>query len=132
LGGPVKLLLDTHAILWWLLGDARLSAEARTAIDDAGGPVLISSVSAMEVSTKYRIGKLPEAAAIAGQFTEKIVEHGFEPLALSLAHGDLAGMLDIPHRDPFDRLLIAQAQIEQAIFVSNESLFDRFGVRRLW
>ena len=62
----------------------------------------------------------------------RIIEHGFVPLALTVKHGDRAGMLDIPHRDPFDRLLIAQAQIEDAYLVSNEALFDRFGVRRLW
>jgi PIN domain nuclease of toxin-antitoxin system len=128
----LKLLLDTHAVLWWLLGDARLSVAARAAIDDSNDPVLVSSVSAMEVATKYRIGKLPEAAVIAGHFAEKIVEHGLEPLALTLAHGDLAGMLPFDHRDPFDRLLIAQAQIEQALLVSNEVLFDGFGVQRLW
>ncbi len=128
----MKLLLDTHAILWWLLGDAKLSGAARTAIDDPKAHVLISSVSAMEVATKYRIGKLPEATAIAGCMADRIAEHGFEALALTMAHGERAGMLPIPHRDPFDRLLIAQAQIENAYLVSNEALFDRFGVLRLW
>ncbi|WP_174284963.1 type II toxin-antitoxin system VapC family toxin [Sphingomonas bacterium] len=128
----MKLLLDTHAILWWLLGDVKLSVEARKAIGAPEARVLVSSVSAMEVGTKYHIGKLPQAAAIAGLMAARIAEHGFEPLGLTIAHGDLAGMLDIPHRDPFDRLLIAQAQIEDAMLVSNETLFDTFGVRRLW
>ncbi len=128
----MKLLLDTHAILWWLLGDRKLSVPAREAIGAPGAQVLVSSVSAMEVGTKYHIGKLPEATAIAGLMDARIVENGFEPLALTMAHGDLAGMLDIPHRDPFDRLLIAQARIEDAYLVSNETLFDGFGVRRLW
>ena len=128
----MRLLLDTHAILWWLLGNAKLSRVARDAIEMPGALVMVSSVSAMEVATKYRIGKLPEATAIAGCMADRIVEHGFVPLDLTMAHGDLAGMLAIPHRDPFDRLLIAQAQIEQAYLVSNEAVFDRFGVLRLW
>lgn len=128
----MKLLLDTHAILWWLLGDERLSAQSREAIGRSDSEVLVSSVSAMEVGTKFRIGKLPEAAPIAGRLGERIAEHGFRALPLTLAHGDAAGLLHIPHRDPFDRLLIAQAQIEQAWLVSNEALFDQFGVRRLW
>ncbi len=128
----MKLLLDTHAILWWFLGDAKLSGVARNAIETSDAPVMVSSISAMEIATKHRIGKLPQAAAIAGRMAERIVEHGFEPLALTMAHSDLAGMLPIAHRDPFDRLLIAQAQIENAYLVSNETLFDQFGVLRLW
>ena len=128
----MRLLRDTHAILWWLLGNAKLSQAARDAIETPGALVMVSSVSAMEVATKYRIGKLPEATAIAGCMADRIVEHGFVSLDVTTAHGDRAGMLAIPHRDPFDRLLIAQAQIEQAYLVSNETLFDTFGVLRLW
>lgn len=128
----MKLLLDTHAILWWLLGDQRLGAKARDAIADNDNQVLVSSVSAMEVATKFRIGKLPEAGPIAGKIADRIPEHGFEPLPVTLQHGDVAGLLPFPHRDPFDRLLIAQAQVEQAWLVSNEALFDQFGVRRIW
>lgn len=128
----MKLLLDTHALLWYLLDDRRLSTSAQQAIASPDNQVLISAVSSMELSTKYRIGKLPEARAIAGQLSRVAARWGFETLLITLEHGDVAGMLDIPHRDPFDRLLIAQAQIEQALFVSNEALFDRFAVRRLW
>lgn len=128
----MKLLLDTHAILWWLLGDEKLSLKAREAIGSPETRVLVSSVSAMEVGTKYHIGKLPQATAIAGLMSQGIKQQGFEPLEVSMEHGDLAGMLDIPHRDPFDRLLIAQARIEGAYLVSNEGLFDQFGVQRLW
>jgi len=128
----MKLLLDTHALLWYLLGDGNLSRNARTAIDENANEVLVSAVSAMEISTKYRIGKLPEAGVIAGRLAETIVMRGFQALPISVEHGDVAGALDIDHRDPFDRLLIAQAQIEQALLVSNETLFDRFAVRRLW
>lgn len=128
----MKLLLDTHALLWFLLGDLRLSLPARAAIEDDDNIILVSAVSAMEISTKYRIGKLPEAATIAGRLATIVPARGFLGLDITVAHGDLAGLLPFDHRDPFDRLLIAQAQIEQALLVSNEVLFDRFGVRRLW
>ena len=128
----MRLLLDTHALLWYLLGDRRLSVRAETAIGDNANEVMVSAVSAMEISIKHRIGKLPEAAAVAGQLASIARLRGFRPLDITLQHGDLAGGLPFDHRDPFDRLLIAQAQIEQALLVSNETLFDRFGVRRLW
>jgi PIN domain nuclease of toxin-antitoxin system len=128
----MKLLLDTHALLWYLLGDDRLSGIAKAAIDAETNDVFVSAVSAMELSTKYRIGKLREAHTIAGRLADMIPLRGFQPLAISAEHGDIAGALDIPHRDPFDRLLIAQAQVEQALLVSNEVLFDQFAVRRLW
>jgi PIN domain nuclease of toxin-antitoxin system len=129
----MKLLLDTHALLWLLLGDAKLSRPARDdVIDDEDNLVLVSAVSAMKISTKCRIGKWPETAAIAGKLSAIILSQGFQVLEITMAHGDLAGSLLFDHRDPFDRLLIAPAQIEQAHLVSNETLFDRFGVRRLW
>lgn len=128
----MKLLLDTHALLWFLLGDRKLSIPAQEAIANTDNLVLVSSVSAMEISTKYRIGRLPEADAIAGQLATIVLSRDFLGLDVTMAHGDLAGSLPFDHCDPFDRLLIAQAQIEQAQLVSNETLFDRFGVRRLW
>ena len=128
----MKLLLDTQALLWYLLDDGRLSATAQEAIASADNRVLVSAVSAIELATKHRIGKRPEARGLAGQLSHVAARWGFEPLAITSEHGDLAGLLDIPHRDPFDRLLIAQAQVEQALLVSNETLFDRFAVRRLW
>lgn len=128
----MSLLLDTHALLWWLLGDERLPASVRGRIDDQSEPVFASAVSAMEIATKFRIGKLPEARSIAGRLAEFAPANGMILIDITVAHGDLAGSLPISHRDPFDRLLIAQAQIEDAWLVSNEKLFDDFGVRRLW
>ncbi|UVO50793.1 type II toxin-antitoxin system VapC family toxin [Sphingomonas sp. SUN019] len=128
----MRLLLDTHAILWWLLGDLRLPERPRSAIEANTANVLVSAVSAMEIATKFRIGKLPEAAPIAGRLDAITKQQKFVSLPISSVHADLAGGLPIRHRDPFDRLLIAQAQIEQAWLVSNEQLFDQFGVRRLW
>jgi PIN domain nuclease of toxin-antitoxin system len=86
----------------------------------------------MEIATKYRLGKLPEAHQLATDLERMMREQRFEALPITLPHATLAGSLDIPHRDPFDRLLIAQARIEQLALVSNEKAFDAFGVTRLW
>lgn len=128
----MRLVLDTHALLWWLLGDERLPISARTRIADPETTAFASSVSAMEIATKFRLGKLPQARPIAGRLAEVAPRHGLTLLEMTAAHGDLAGGLPFAHRDPFDRLLIAQAQIEDAWLVSNEKLFDSYGVRRLW
>jgi PIN domain nuclease of toxin-antitoxin system len=128
----LKLLLDTHALLWWLDGDARLSEPARSAIGDASSRIFISAASAWEIATKVRIGKLPGAAEIAEHLSAIIGDQEFDPLPITAEHARQAGLMPGEHRDPFDRMLIAQAQIESLILVSNEALFDRFGVRRLW
>ena len=128
----MKLLLDTHAVIWWYQGNLKMSAAARAAIDDETSTVLVSVVSVFELTTMHRIGKLPEVTTLLDDLSGYIASQGFAILPLSLEHSECAGRLNIPHRDPFDRLLIAQAQIERALFVSNETLFDRFGVNRLW
>jgi PIN domain nuclease of toxin-antitoxin system len=128
----MKLLLDTHALLWWLDGDQRLSPTARSLIGDESTIVFVSATSAWEISTKVRIGKLPGAVEVAERFVEVIGRQDFEALNISLEHARLAGLLPGEHRDPFDRMLIAQAQIEGVALVSNEELFDHFGIRRIW
>jgi PIN domain nuclease of toxin-antitoxin system len=128
----VRLLLDTHALLWWLAGDERLSGRAAEAVRDVANPVFVSAASAWEVATKFWIGKLPTAAALAHDFAGQLRAEGFEQLAISVDHAQRAGLLAGPHRDPFDRLLVAQAQAENLVLVSNEQLFDSYGVLRLW
>lgn len=128
----MRLLLDTHALIWWLAGDDALSRRAHEAIADEGNAVAVSAASAMEVATKFRIGKLPHAALLAHDFEAVIAEQGFDELAISVHHARLAGEMNIAHKDPFDRLLIAQAQAEDMTLVSNEALFDGFAVKRLW
>jgi PIN domain nuclease of toxin-antitoxin system len=128
----MRLLLDTHALIWFLEGSKSLGREASRAIEDQSNDVLVSAVSAIEVTNKFRTGKLDQAELLARDFEPTILAHGFAPLSITVAHASLAGSLDIPHRDPFDRLLIAQAQIEQLALVSNEKAFDAFGVTRLW
>ena len=127
----MRLLLDTHALLWWVAGDERLPLTARKAIDDAS-ETFASAVSAMEIATKYRIGKLPEGRLLAGDFAAQLAAHGFSALPLTAAHGQLAGNLMIANKDPFDRMLIAQSILDQLPLVSNEAAFDAFGVSRMW
>jgi PIN domain nuclease of toxin-antitoxin system len=128
----VRLLLDTHTFLWWLAGENALSPAARKAIGDEKNTIFVSAASAWEITTKYRIGKLPGVASIVGNLGEIIADQGFTALSISLQHGEVAGTLPGPHRDPFDRILVAQALLEKLILVSNEQPFDAFGVRRLW
>jgi len=128
----LNLLLDTHALIWWLAGDPALSPRAREAIANEANPVAVSAASAMEVATKARIGKLPDAALLAQDFEAIIAAQGFDELPITVRHARMAGAMAIPHKDPFDRLLIAQAQAEDMVLVSNEALFDGFGVTRIW
>ena len=127
----LKLLLDTHALLWWATLNAKLSAKAKRAIGDKKAEVYVSAASAWEVATKVRIGKLdwpPEA----GTFRDYVVSQSFRPLPISLEHAEHAGQLPLDHRDPFDRMLIAQALLEDMHLVTNETAFDAAGVRRYW
>jgi PIN domain nuclease of toxin-antitoxin system len=128
----LKLLLDTHAVLWWFNGNPALSRSARAAIANEEAEVFVSAASAMEITTKHRLGKLPEADGLVARFEAMMAHQRFAPLEIRFAHGLLAGRLDIPHKDPFDRLLIAQSLIERIPLVSNEAIFDRAGVSRIW
>jgi len=128
----VRVLLDTHALLWWLDGDRRLSRRARTLIGTDDNAVLVSAASAWEISTKVRLGKLPGATEVTAELPAILRQQGFEPLPIAIAHALRAGNLPGPYRDPFDRILIAQAQAEDLELVSNERVFDTYGVRRIW
>ena len=128
----MKLLLDTHALLWALEDNPKLSAGAAEAISDTDNELLISAASIMEIALKHRLGKLPEAARHVASWAGVLADLAAAPLGITVEHGALAGALDIPHKDPFDRLLIAQARIEHVRLVSNEKLFDAFGVDRIW
>jgi PIN domain nuclease of toxin-antitoxin system len=128
----LRLLLDTHALIWWLAGDDALSRKARDAIADEANGVFVSAASAMEVATKFRIGKLPGAALLAQNFEALVAEQGFAELPISVHHARMAGEMAIAHKDPFDRLLIAQALAEDMVLVSNEVVFDAAAVKRIW
>ena len=128
----MRLLLDTHAFLWWLEGNSRLGRRARAAIGNSENAVFVSAASAWEIATKFRIGKLPGAASIVDDIAGIIASQAFSPLFVTVVHAQQAGLLAGEHRDPFDRMLIAQAQAEGLSLVSNEGVFDAFGVHRVW
>lgn len=128
----MRLLLDTHALLWWLTDDPALPALSRKYIGARAHTIFVSAATVWEVATKYRLGKLPEGAELASQFDQVLVAESFESLSISALHGSRAGLLPGPHRDPFDRMLIAQAQCEGMAIVSNDKVFDEYKVPRLW
>ena len=128
----MPILLDTHALLWWMIGDARLSPKARAAVGAEKAEVLVSAASAWELAMKVRLGKLPEAARLTHRLADSLAEQNFTPLAISIEHGRLGGLLPGQHRDPFDRILAAQALLEDLPLVTNDAAFASFGVKVLW
>jgi PIN domain nuclease of toxin-antitoxin system len=128
----VRALLDTHALLWWLSDDPALSRPARKFIAETKNSAIVSAASAWDITTKIRLGKLPTAADLAADFVGYLEREGFELLPISPDHAIRAGLLPGPHKDPFDRMLIAQAQAESMPVVSNDLVFDSYGVRRIW
>lgn len=128
----MRLLLDTHTLLWWFSDDPALPASCRKLISKSDSSVFVSAVSAWEISTKFRLGRLPSASDLVQDFGGYLERERFLSLPLSSDHGIRAGSLPGPLRDPFDRMLIAQAEIEKLFLVSNEKIFDQYGVRRMW
>jgi PIN domain nuclease of toxin-antitoxin system len=128
----LRALLDSHALLWWILDDPALPPTAREAISGMNNTILVSAASAWELAIKLRAGKLPEAAELISNFSIEIDREGFQLLPISVEHGIRAGLLPGPHKDPFDRMLIAQSQAENMPIISNETIFESYGVRRLW
>ena len=128
----MRALLDTHAFLWWVLDSARLSNTAFQLIADESNDIVVSAASAWEITTKHRIGKLPEAEVVAADVAGYIAAQGFEALAIGIVDAERAGRLPGFHRDPFDRMLIAQALSHELAIVSIDALFDRYGVNQLW
>ena len=128
----MRVLLDTHAFLWWLNGDERLSPTARELIGDIANVVHVSAASAWEIATKARLGKLPGAMDVAANIALAMplagVHRAFHHRRRRPAGGRPAG----PAPGPFDRMLIAQAQANDMGLISNETLFDDYGIRRLW
>ncbi|MDE0459232.1 MAG: type II toxin-antitoxin system VapC family toxin [Chromatiales bacterium] len=128
----MRTLLDTHAFLWWISDSRRLSASARRVIEDETNTILVSAASAWEITTKHRIGKLAHVEAVALDVTGTIAGQGFEELAITVDDAARAGRLPGLHRDPFDRVLIAQALARDMAIVSVDQALDGYGVRRLW
>jgi PIN domain nuclease of toxin-antitoxin system len=128
----LHLLLDTHALIWWMTENPSLPKSIRQLIADESNTVVVSAVSAWETATKVRLGRLPAASDITRNFEEYLKNAGFESLPITMAHAIRAGFLPGPQLDPFDRMLIAQAQAENLTIISNETGFDNYGIRRAW
>lgn len=127
----MKYLLDTHALLWWFNEPERLSATARAAIVD-GEEVVVSAVSAMEISIKYRKGRLPYRSSLALRFAETVATEAFVPLAITIGHAQRAGAFPGAHADPWDRLLAAQAELDGLQLISCDTQIASLGVATLW
>lgn len=128
----MRALLDTHAFLWWIADSGRLSRKARRLIADETNDIAVSAASAWEIATKHRIGRLPGGEAVALDVAGRISDQGFSELPISVSDGERAGRLPGPHRDPFDRMLAAQALSRGLPIISIDGVFDRYGVDRLW
>ena len=123
----MRLLLDTHAVLWALAEPEKLSGPARSAIEDARNEVFVSVASGWEIAIKRAHGKLKAPDDLEAGLRAQ----GFEPLSISFHHAEQAGALPPHHRDPFDRMLIAQAQAEGLILVTRDTRIPLYGIRTM-
>lgn len=123
----MNLLLDTHALLWWLADDPVLSDVAAAVISDEDNRVFVSAASAWEISIKSALGKLDVPHDLLGA----VADSDLEPLAITFEHASAAGALPPIHRDPFDRMLAAQAAIEQLTIVTSDPVIGRYAVATL-
>jgi PIN domain nuclease of toxin-antitoxin system len=126
----VTLLLDTHSLLWWLENSAKMTRAASAAIRDSD--VYVSVASAWEIAIKSNAKKLDHGDVVIAELEVRLREQGFAVLSITLDHAIRAGLLPLHHRDPFDRMLAAQAQAESLPIVSNDRIFDQYGIRRIW
>jgi len=128
----VRALIDTHALLWWLLADDRLSPVARDLIADGANKILVSAATGYEISLKAAAGRLTVPGAIVAFVPSRVAAEGFESLPISIEHAARAGTLPSIDRDPFDRLLVAQAQIEGLPIVTADPAIGRYDVETIW
>lgn len=128
----MKLLLDTHAYIWWTSDEKRLSAKARKAINARASHIYVSAISGYEMAYKHRAGKLPRVGPLLMRLDDDLLDRGFIPLAITLEHGRRAGELADEHGDPFDRILAAQAMCEGMEIVSNDEKLAALGAKCLW
>ncbi|MEL7522447.1 MAG: type II toxin-antitoxin system VapC family toxin [Cyanobacteria bacterium J06553_1] len=120
----VNYLIDTHILLWWVFDNPKLTASSRAIIANPEHLIFVSSASAWEIATKYRIGKLSKAKNLVENYIQTLNQARFLELPITAAHALLAGNLPIEHRDPFDRMLMAQAEIEALPIVTYDSAFQ--------
>jgi len=128
----MRLLIDTHSFLWFINDNAQLSHNARQLIEDGGNEILLSVASLWEIAIKMSIGKLNLGQPFPELFPRQLQVNRIQLLSITLDHLSVVATLPLHHRDPFDRLLIAQATVEQVPVVGVDAAFDAYGVNRLW
>jgi PIN domain nuclease of toxin-antitoxin system len=125
----VSLILDTHVFFWWITDDPRLEARHRQAIEARDGNVYVSAVTAWEIAIKVNLGKWPEAQVLLPDLAQTVLAEGFEALDLTLAQAERAGLLDLVHKDPFDRLLAAQSLVLDVPIATSDAAIGQLGCR---
>ena len=128
----MRYLLDTHTLIWWGLDATKLGARARDVLASGESDVFVSAASIWEISTKWRIGKLPEVANPQMQIPALIAKNRFRGLGIAHEHAMLGGLLENDHRDPFDRLIAAQAIVEEMVVVTRDPKIAAFGCAVIW
>lgn len=128
----MRVLVDTHVLIWAGLAPARIGKRAATRLADRSNEVFVSAASAWEIATKVRLGKLPGAEALERDFVDSVQEAGYTLLSITTAHALRAGRLPGNHRDPFDRMIAAQALAEDIPILSADPKLDSFGITRIW
>jgi PIN domain nuclease of toxin-antitoxin system len=128
----MNILLDTHAYLWFVAGDERLSKAARAAIENQDNLKIVSTASLWEITIKHGIGKLELRSGLRPVLTDYIASNGFDLLSIETGHLLELSKMDMHHRDPFDRLLIAQAKADNLIICSVDRVFADYGIEMIW
>lgn len=130
--GELSFLLDTHALLWWLFDDSRLSKRAAGILRQPEHSVFVSSASAWEIATRHRLGKLRGVEPLVTDMSTWIKKAGFRELPITIAQAQRAGTWAVQHRDPFDRVLAAQSILDKLPLVSRDPAFEAFGIQTIW
>lgn len=128
----MRYLLDTHTLLWAANEPAKISGLVTEILQDGSLQIYVSAASAWEIATKVRLGKLADPSALLAGFEARIKEQAFSGLSITIAHSVQAGAFLQQHKDPFDRILAAQALLEQLTLLSADPQLDAFGIHRLW
>ena len=128
----MKYLLDTHSLIWFIEGDVKLSLHARQLMDDEANELFVSVGSLWEMAIKFSIGKLNLGRPFAEMFPQQLTDNSIEILGITVDHLRIVCDLPFHHRDPFDRLIIAQAVVERLPIISVDAVFDGYGVKREW
>jgi PIN domain nuclease of toxin-antitoxin system len=128
----MRVLLDTHTLLWALVTPARLSSKVRTIIQNPDNDRIVSAASAWEIATKFRIGKLPQAEDVVRDYAAHLSTLRAQELAMTSQHALAAGLWQTTHRDPFDRVLAAQSLVEGLALLTNDEAMSQFGIKTIW